>query len=39
MVPFVPQAFVLDPGGVQTYKQIGLEKFLDSLSGVVTRVT
>ena len=34
MVPLVQ-----NPGDVQTHKQIGLEKLLDRLSGVTTRLT
>ena len=29
MVPFLPQASIVDPDKVQTHKQIGWEKFLD----------
>ena len=39
MVPFAPRASVLDTGDVQTHKQLGLEKFVDTISGVTTRVT
>ena len=39
VVSFVPRAFVLDPGNIQTRKQTELEKFVDMLSGVATRVT
>ena len=39
MIPLVLRASFLDPGNLQNHNQIGLEKCLDRLSGVATRVT